>query len=62
MLSNGNIVFSRQFGASEITRDKKIVWKYDAPPGTEIHTAYPNRRSPCSDHAKRESGKTYGDS
>ena len=41
MLSNSNIVFSRQFGASEITRDKKIVWNYDAPPGTEIHTAYP---------------------
>ena len=40
-LSNGNIVFSRQFGASEITPDKKIVWNYDAPPGTEIHTAYP---------------------
>jgi len=29
MLSNGNIVFSRQFGASEITPDKKIVWDYD---------------------------------
>jgi hypothetical protein len=41
MLSNGNIVFSRQLGASEITPDKKIVWNYDAPPGTEIHTAYP---------------------
>lgn len=41
MLSNGNIVFSRQFGASEITPDKKIVWNYDAPPGTEIHTAWP---------------------
>jgi hypothetical protein len=41
MLSNGNILFSRQFGASEITADKKIVWNYDAPPGTEIHTAYP---------------------
>jgi hypothetical protein len=41
MLSNGNIVFSRQFGASEITPDKKIVWNYDGPPGTEIHTAYP---------------------
>jgi hypothetical protein len=40
-LSNGNIIFSRQFGASEITPDKKIVWDYDAPPGTEIHTAYP---------------------
>jgi hypothetical protein len=41
MLSNRNIVFSRQFGASEITPDKKIVWNYDGPAGTEIHTAYP---------------------
>ncbi|HZQ56215.1 MAG TPA: hypothetical protein VFB14_28755 [Bryobacteraceae bacterium] len=41
MLSNGNIVFSRRLGASEITPEKKIVWNYDAPPGTEIHTAYP---------------------
>lgn len=41
MLSDGNIVFSRQFGASEIAPDKKIVWNYDGPPGTEIHTAYP---------------------
>ncbi len=41
MLSNGNIVFSRQYGASEITPEKKIVWNYDAPPATEIHTAYP---------------------
>jgi len=41
MLSNGNILFSRQYGASEITPDKKIVWDYDGPPGTEIHSAYP---------------------
>lgn len=41
MLSNGNILFSRQFGASEITQAKKIVWNYDAPAGTEIHTAWP---------------------
>ena len=41
MLSNGNIVFSRQFGASEVDRQKRIVWNYDAPPNTEIHTAYP---------------------
>ena len=41
MLSNGNILFSRQHGASEITPDKKIVWDYDGPTGTEIHTAYP---------------------
>ena len=41
MLSNGNIVFSRRLGASEITPNKKIVWNYEAPPGTEIHTTYP---------------------
>jgi hypothetical protein len=41
MLSNGNIVFSRQYGASEITPGKRIVWNYDAPPNTEIHTAFP---------------------
>jgi hypothetical protein len=41
LLSNGNILFSRQFGASEITPAKKIVWNYDAPDNTEIHTAYP---------------------
>ncbi len=40
-LSNGNIVFSRRLGASEVTPDKKIVWNYDAPPNTEIHTTYP---------------------
>jgi hypothetical protein len=41
LLQNGNILFSRQFGASEITPDKKIVWNYDGPPGTEIHTTWP---------------------
>src|SRR5262249_29142959 len=41
MLSNGNILFSRRLGASEVTPDKKIVWNYDAPPKTEIHTTYP---------------------
>src|SRR4030095_8448498 len=41
MLDNGNILSSRQFGASEITPDKKIIWNYDGPPGTEIHTTWP---------------------
>lgn len=40
-LSNGNIVFSRRLSASEVTPDKRIVWHYDAPPKTEIHTAQP---------------------
>jgi hypothetical protein len=41
LLSDGNILFSRRLGASEVAPDKKIVWNYDAPPNTEIHTAYP---------------------
>lgn len=41
LLANGNILFSRQFGASEITPDRKIVWNYDAPAGTEVHTTWP---------------------
>ena len=38
---NGNILFAHQFGVTEITADKKMVWNYDAPTNTEIHTAMP---------------------
>ena len=41
MLSNGNIVFCRKVGASEITPDKKIIWNMDAPKDTEIHSVQP---------------------
>jgi hypothetical protein len=41
MLTNGNILFAHQFGITEITPDKKVVWNYDAPEGTETHTAQP---------------------
>lgn len=41
MLSNGNIVFCRKVGASEIMPDKKIIWNLDAPKGTEIHSVQP---------------------
>ncbi|MGH9799358.1 MAG: hypothetical protein ACRD82_03260, partial [Blastocatellia bacterium] len=41
MLSNGHILFARKTGAGEVTPDKKVVWNYDAPPGTEIHSAQP---------------------
>lgn len=40
-LSNGNILFSRKVGASEVTPDKKIVWNYEGPKGTEIHSCQP---------------------
>ncbi len=41
MLSNGNIVFSRETGAMELTPDKKVVWNYDAPAGCEVHAVQP---------------------
>ena len=41
MLSNGNILYTRMQYVAEITPDKKVVWRYDAPAGTEIHTCQP---------------------
>ena len=41
MLSNGNVLFSRMQYAEEVTPDKKVVWRHDAPAGTEIHTCQP---------------------
>ena len=41
MLSNGNILFSRMQYVAEVTPSKEVVWRYDAPQGTEIHTCQP---------------------
>ncbi len=41
LLSNGNIVFSRMAYAAEVTPQKQVVWRLDAPQGTEIHTVQP---------------------
>ena len=41
MLSNGNILFAHQYGVTLINPDKKVLWHFDAPQGTEIHTAQP---------------------
>ena len=41
LLSNGNVLFAHQFGVKLINPEKKVLWRYDAPPGTEIHTAQP---------------------
>jgi hypothetical protein len=41
LLSNGNILFSRMQYAAEVTPQKKVVWRFDAPKGTEIHTVQP---------------------
>lgn len=41
MLSTGNVLFSRMQYVAEVTPEKQVVWRYDAPPGTEIHTCQP---------------------
>jgi hypothetical protein len=41
LLSSGNVLFAHQFGVTLIDREKKVLWRYDAPPGTEVHTAQP---------------------
>jgi hypothetical protein len=38
---NGNILFAHQFGITEVSLDKKVVWNFDAPEKAEIHTAQP---------------------
>lgn len=41
LLSNGNVLFTRMQYIAEVTPEKKVVWRYDAPAGTEIHTCQP---------------------
>jgi hypothetical protein len=67
MLSNGNVIFARKHGATEVTPDKQVAWNYDAPPGAEVHSAQPVGRDrvllmQCGDPAKlilmdKKSGK-----
>jgi hypothetical protein len=39
LLPDGNILFSRMSGAGIVSPEKKLVWDYPAPPGTEVHSA-----------------------
>jgi hypothetical protein len=41
MLSNGNILFTRMQCIAEVTPEKQVVWRHDAPEGTEIHACQP---------------------
>ena len=41
LLTNGNILFAHQYGITEINTRKEVVWNFDAPTNTEIHTAQP---------------------
>ncbi len=41
LLSNGSVLFAHQYGVTLLSREKKVLWHYDAPAGTEVHTAQP---------------------
>jgi hypothetical protein len=41
LLSNGHILFSRMQYVAEVTPKKEIVWHYEAPAGSEIHSLQP---------------------
>lgn len=41
LLSNGNILHAHMKYIEEITPKKEVVWRYDSPKGTEIHTCQP---------------------
>ena len=41
LLSNGNLLLAHQYAVELISPEKQVLWKLDAPKGTEIHTAMP---------------------
>src|SRR3954463_3326849 len=41
LLPNGNVLFCYSKGAKEVSRDKKVVWEYKAPPQAQCHSCQP---------------------
>ena len=41
LLSNGSVLLAHQFAVKLISQDKKVLWNYDVPKGSEVHTAVP---------------------
>jgi hypothetical protein len=41
MLTNGNVLFAGMYQVGEVTPQKQVVWHYDPPQGTEVHTCQP---------------------
>ena len=41
LMTNGNILFTRMHHVEEVTPQKKIVWRYDPPEHTEVHSCQP---------------------
>lgn len=41
VLPSGNLLFSHLKGATEVTRDKEVVWNYETAEGNEVHACQP---------------------
>ncbi|MBM3999883.1 MAG: hypothetical protein FJ297_10150 [Planctomycetes bacterium] len=41
ILKNGNVLFSHVGGATEVTRDRQVVWKYQTAEKNEVHACQP---------------------
>lgn len=41
LLPDGHVLYACKTGAAEVSPEKKIVWNYECPPGTECHSAQP---------------------
>ena len=45
LMTDGHILMAHQYGIAEVTQDNQVIWHYDAPEGTEIHTIQPIGRT-----------------
>lgn len=45
LMADGHILLAHQYGVGEVAQDGSVLWHYDAPDGTEIHTAQPIGRN-----------------
>lgn len=41
VLPNGNFLLTNIRGVQEVTKDKRVVWEYKSPDGTEVHNCQP---------------------
>ncbi len=41
LLGSGHVLYTRQSFVEEVTPQKEVVWHYDAPAGTEVHSCQP---------------------
>ena len=41
LMADGHVLIAHQYAICEIGRDGGVIWSYDAPEGTEIHTIQP---------------------